>query len=186
VSVLSGGGLVGLSFLAEQYAVYALHTEPGRFSGGEWAAWLATWAWAPTYLAAFTLLPLFFPDGRLPSPRWRPLLWAVAACIVVTSLSAALAPGNLTSAGVDNPLGVRWMPELRGWGEGVCLFVLAPLCLWALLSRYRRSSAVVRSQLKGVVVAVALVVAGPITALALGSGPLGTAWGPPRSLTGPG
>jgi two-component system, NarL family, sensor kinase len=36
------------------------------------ASWLSQWAWWPP-LGLITLALLVFPDGRLPSPRWRPV-----------------------------------------------------------------------------------------------------------------
>ena len=55
-------------------------------------------------------LPLLFPHGRLPSPRWRPVLWLAAADLVLGASSAALLPGELAPVqptGIDNPLGVE-------------------------------------------------------------------------------
>lgn len=163
--VFSAGGLAAVSFFAEQYAVYALLAEPGRLPGGEWAAWLATWAWVPAYLGAFTLLPLLFPDGRLPSPHWRPVLWVVVACIAGTAVSVALAPENLTSPAPRNPLGIKAVPELGWVGVAICIFLLAPLCLTATVVRYRRSLQVARLQLNSFVVAAGVAVSVPLAAL---------------------
>ncbi len=165
--VFCAGGLAAVSFFAEQYAVYALLAEPGGLPAGEWAAWVATWTWVPAYLGAFTLLPLLFPDGRLPSPRWRPVLWVVLACIGGTALSAALAPESLTSPATHNPLAVKAVPELGWAGTAACIFVLAPVCLAALVSRYRRSLGAARLQLKPFVVATAVAVSVPLVALQL-------------------
>ena len=56
------------------------------------------------------VLPLLFPDGRLLSPRWRPVLWLAVADVVLSVSSAMLMPGPLElqqSSGIDNPLGVE-------------------------------------------------------------------------------
>ena len=165
--VFLAGGLSAAAFLCEQYAVYAIHVEPGRLGGGTWAAWLSTWAWAPGYLAALTLLPLLFPDGRPPSPRWRPVMWAVAAGIAVTTLAAALSTENLASPAPGNPLGVAGLADVRGVGEAALLFVMAPLCLAGLVLRHLRSPAAVRAQLSGCVAAMALAVLVPLAGLVL-------------------
>ena len=165
--LFSAAGVSAVSFFAEQYAVYALIANPGRLPAGEWAAWLATWSWAPAYLGVFTLLPLLFPDGRVTAPGWRPLLWAAAAAIAVTAVFLALAPENLTSPAVHNPMGVRGVPAWGGIGLAVSMFVLAPLAVVSLISRYRRAQGVARRQLSGVTLAFVVAVAVPLAALGL-------------------
>ena len=44
--------------------------------------WLSTWVWMAGIGPAATFGLLLFPDGRLPSPRWRPFAWFAAAAIV--------------------------------------------------------------------------------------------------------
>ena len=65
-----------LWFFAHEYAIYALVTRPGILPGGVWLAWLQGWtAFIIWSLMFFSLL--LFPTGRLPSPRWRPVAWAM-------------------------------------------------------------------------------------------------------------
>jgi hypothetical protein len=68
------GLAVGFNGLAGGYAEYWLVSGRGSRSLGETAAWFGTWAWT-AQLVALTFLLLLFPDGRLPSPRWRPMTW---------------------------------------------------------------------------------------------------------------
>ncbi len=165
--VLLAGGVSAAGFLCEQYAVYVIHAEPGRLGGGTWAAWVSTWAWAPPYLAALTLLPLLFPDGHPPSPRWRPVVWAVVAGIAATTLAAALSTEQLASPAPRNPLAVAGLADLRGVGEAALLFGMAPVCLAGLVLRHLRSPAAVRAQLAGCVAALAVAVSVPIAGLVL-------------------
>ena len=83
------GGLVlaavgGTSGLAD----YGLVVHPGEVPGAIWLAWVSQWTWAPELAVLFILLPLFYPSGRLPSPRWR----AVVAIGVALGSSVSM-PG---------------------------------------------------------------------------------------------
>src|SRR5215212_2604595 len=63
--------LILLGDFAEQYARYAVLQKPGSLPGGMAMAWLATWPLQVGFFLMFTVLLLLFPDGRLPSRRWR-------------------------------------------------------------------------------------------------------------------
>jgi len=74
--------LVGLSLaatmLTEQYALRGLVAAPGSLPAARLAGWLSQVTFALTFAPLF-FLALLFPDGRLPSPRWRPVFWAMFA-----------------------------------------------------------------------------------------------------------
>src|SRR4051794_5636466 len=69
--VLAGLGVAG------SYAAYAVLEDPGALPGGYWAVLINERAW-PALFAPVTLIAFVFPDGRVPSPRWRPFLTATA------------------------------------------------------------------------------------------------------------
>ena len=58
--------------VATPYADYAALEKPGALPGAEWAVLVHERAW-PTLFACITAIALVFPDGRLPSSRWRPV-----------------------------------------------------------------------------------------------------------------
>ena len=76
-----------------------------------WASWIA-----PVANALLTLALLFVPDGRLPSPRWRPVAWFVVASAILGAVTGLLAAGALVN-GQPNPLAVSGagdlLPQLR-------------------------------------------------------------------------
>ena len=98
-----------------------------------------------------TYLILLFPDGRLPSRRWRPLAWLSGAVIVSMTVGGILTPGKLEDLrGVRNPFGLEqylWVGDLA---QSVIL--LLPLCILAsvasLVLRFLRSSGEERAQIK--------------------------------------
>jgi hypothetical protein len=82
----------GLIIFGYEYATYVFRTAPGAAPGGELAAWVSQSAWAPALGLALCYVPLLFPDGRLPSRRWRPVAWLSAIPItVITVLTAVVA-----------------------------------------------------------------------------------------------
>jgi hypothetical protein len=114
-------------------------------------ALLYSWLWVPTVGLLGIYLILLFPDGRLPSRRWRPLAWLSGAVIVVESVVTFLMPGDLEGLRqVQNPFGLEGQPWLAtvGW----VVLPLIPLCMLAsalsLVLRYRRSGGEEREQIK--------------------------------------
>jgi len=88
------------------YAIYALLVVPGGLPGGLAAAWLSgTVSYVAQGLLPFVFL--LFPDGRLPSPGWRPAGWATGLAVAGLCLGAALGPGPLESFPFwNNPVGM--------------------------------------------------------------------------------
>jgi len=101
-----------------------------------------------------TFLILLYPDGHLPSPRWRPVAWLSAVTMLVVFLAVELDPGRLEESAVPtmaNPLGV----ESAGRVPTVVLTIFVPLlavcilaCAVALVRRFRHSHGIERLQLK--------------------------------------
>src|SRR5215218_11261007 len=85
------GVSTGLVVFGYEYASYGFRTAPGTAPGGGLAVWVSQWAWAPGLGLLLTFVPLLFPDGRLPSRRWRPVAWLSAIPIVVIPVLTAVA-----------------------------------------------------------------------------------------------
>jgi hypothetical protein len=107
-----------------------------------------------------TYVLLLFPDGRLPSRRWRPLAWLSGVVIMLLSFGVMLAPGQLGNlAGVRKPFGIEGADWLRV--GAYVLLPLVPLCMLAsalsLVLRYRRSGGEERQQIKWIAFAASVV-----------------------------
>ncbi|MBW3615599.1 MAG: GAF domain-containing sensor histidine kinase [Actinobacteria bacterium] len=160
--------VVAIAFFAEQYAVHSVFASTNRLPGDQWMGWLGAWVWVPGYLAIWTLLLLLFPDGRPPTPRWRPLVWATVALIATATVATAVTANGLDSPSLPNPVGLAQAPDIGGPLQATTVLVLAPLCLLGLLVRYRRTPPIERRPLKWFTAAAALVVSVPVVATVAG------------------
>lgn len=108
------------------------------------------------YVIAIVLVgvPLVFPDGQLPSPRYRWFAWLAVAAIATQSVASTLKPGPVGYGGLDNPFG---NPELTWLVAGLEMFanVAGAIALAgavaAVLGRFRGPSPIVRTQVKWLV-----------------------------------
>ncbi|MEX2032855.1 MAG: hypothetical protein WEA81_08305, partial [Dehalococcoidia bacterium] len=169
--------LGGSRHAAHTYATHGLITEPGSLPGAHLAAWWIGWTSTPSVVILLMLLPLLFPTGRPPSPRWRPLLWLVLATMVVGTLSSAFSPGPIQGAPeFANPLAVEIPVEIPA-SIGGSLFLTfigifmaaAVLSTASVVARYRHARGPERQQLKWFLFAFLLVIANLIVGSAAGA-----------------
>ncbi|HEX4941759.1 MAG TPA: sensor histidine kinase [Actinomycetota bacterium] len=172
---------VGLAFgwaqATQIYAEYTLRIDPGALPFGRLAAWVGTWVYAIVF-SALPLLALLFPSGRVASPRWRRVAWAVVAFASVAAIGTAFGPGSMeveTGFAVDNPLGLEALGpilELMGGIGWIGVLASIPVSIASLVLRFRRSQGEERQQIRWLVfVALAILVlllAAIATALILG------------------
>jgi hypothetical protein len=145
------GLTVGVGDLAYQYADQALFVS-NSLPGGEVAAWLQNLGLPPAF-GLLGIALLLFPDGRLPSRRWRPALWLALTGITLIVVGYALRPGPLDDPfqSVSNPLGVPGAFDVTDAASGFgWMFMGASVAFAAaaLVVRLRRSSGYERQQLK--------------------------------------
>jgi hypothetical protein len=161
--VFAGQGFAG------SYADYALVVRHGELAGVQTMAWFSSWIGEPSLLLSLALLFLLFPTGRLPSSRWRPVLWSVIGASATFYLVSALTPGPLLRhESIDNPIGIGGaVGDILGMLGTVALVVLLVASLAAailLILRLRRGSGQERQQLKWVVYPAALAAVGLVIA----------------------
>jgi hypothetical protein len=143
------GLLIGLTHFSAEYAIYTLLAAPESLPAGEAMAWILTWVWIPG-LGLSTFQFLLFPDGRLPSRRWRWFAWLSLLLILVGTISQAFAPGLVQGGdvgGIYNPLGVEGLPNVEKPIQTL-LFALMLISAASLFVRLVRASGVERQQLK--------------------------------------
>jgi hypothetical protein len=118
----------------------------------------------PMFLIVAVLL-LLFPDGHLPSPRWRWLIAFDAALVVLVVAGAPFRPGPFAYyPSLQNPLGDPSSPLLAEWSLAYALEIaVVGLAALSLVGRWRRGGPVERAQIKWVAVAGAILAAAMVT-----------------------
>jgi hypothetical protein len=154
----------GILIPGEEYAVYALLTNPGSLPLGAELAWLTEWIWAPGFGIILVFLPLLFPDGHPPSRRWRTVAWlgglSIGLICVLTSivLWPERGPTLLQLGGYAGEV-EEWRSAVSDWvlRLGGPMLLLAGLgAVISLVVRFRRARGDVRQQIKWFASAAAL------------------------------
>jgi signal transduction histidine kinase len=150
-----------LGELSRQYALYGGVTAPGSLPLAVPVAWFAYWLWGPAIAMGFALLPLLFPNGRLPAPIWRVALWLILLSMGFATVTMALQPGDEETPGLPNPLGV--LPPLDMDSPlasyfGFAWLGSALLALLSLADRFRRARGDERKQIQWLAFAVLVLV----------------------------
>jgi hypothetical protein len=167
---LAEGLLWAFLGMIESYGIYGL-ARPNSVPFPVAVYALGEWLWVPTVSLLAIYLVLLFPDGRLPSRRWRPLAWLSGAAIVLGGAGNGLAPGPIADfGGVRNPYGLEGQPWVAGAANAVLVVLL--VCILAsvlsLVLRYRRSLGEGRQQIKWIAFAATVVGFGFVSAMASG------------------
>jgi hypothetical protein len=124
--------LVAVSVVTGVYAGWARDRHP-HAPGAAAADWMSMWPWVAGLVAYALLVPLLFPDGRVPGPRWRLVLRADLGAIGLVAGLAAFA---------DSPPG----PVVAAAAGLVVLLITAGLA--SAVVRYRRADTIQRVQIR--------------------------------------
>ena len=148
-------------------ALYYEHSVlAGGWPGARWAAWLSNWASLPVFPTGLALFAfLLFPNGRLLSPRWRPVAWAAAVQVAVMVVLTLVDPTPIDVGGrfpkVSNLTGVRALGRRFDGAVGVLYLlgiVLIATAIASLVLRGRGAAARERQQVKLLAYAAALTI----------------------------
>ena len=168
--VLLSGPFAAIGLAADGWALRSFARAAGPLPLGTFAAWMANLILGSHLLfLVIGLLLLLFPDGRLPSPRWRWLLWYGAFVYGVLAVTAAL-----WSVDVTGIFSRRTLPSLLP-GQSAVQAVATPFlaiqltvvaaCVAALIMRFRRSRGDERQQLRWFVYTVTVVFAAVVVSI---------------------
>jgi hypothetical protein len=153
LSVSSLAWVIGGAML--EYGVYALLTAPGSLPAGAWMAWYGFGVRGGAFALIATFLPLIFPDGRLPSRRWRWAAWLAVSSLALFGVTALLGFGTSSQdyrlPFLHNPLGIELPAALSSLLSAIYpLVALAAEAAGAaaMVSRFRRAKGDERQQLK--------------------------------------
>jgi hypothetical protein len=140
--------IIAVAHLSAEYAIYALLARPNSLPAGEAFAWLASWVWILSIGCAVLSL-LLFPNGRLPSSRWRWLAWLSVLVTIAGAVWVALSPGVIGSLGsIRNPLGIEGLPNGYEPVQTIMTALLFVAAVSAFVQRLRRSRGIERQQIK--------------------------------------
>jgi hypothetical protein len=157
------GAALGLTLgnLAIEYAVYGLITHPGALPGASWAGTFGDWGRSTAFFLILTFLLLLFPTGRLPSPRWRGLIWLTVLGLAGQCVSTLFGRtysegGDLRLTPYPNPLGFLPTDAVNVVQTLSVVLLLGAVagCVASVVVRFRRAVGVERQQLKWLTVGV--------------------------------
>lgn len=143
------GNLIGRLFVAIGLSS-AVTVMAASYDRHGWPAWIEQWS-MPVSVGLLPFVVLVFPDGRLPSARWRPVRWAAGLGLVVTVIGLAwatrVAPGSLLDLSAPVPTSAESAFQVALAGLAL-LAVAALAAVGSLVVRWRRAGGEVRLQVK--------------------------------------
>jgi signal transduction histidine kinase len=151
--LLTAAALMGVGAAFTEAGIHGVVNAPGSVPAAGYLAAIGPGVEAAGLLIAVVGVPIVFPDGQLPSPRWRWLAWCALAAVAYLFLGNVISPHTNENrlAGWHSPLG---LPDRYGSvadalsAAGVLLAVAAAAgAVGGLITRWRRGGPLVRQQL---------------------------------------
>lgn len=151
--LLGGAAAMGAGEALTEAGVHGVVTAPGSVPGAAYLAAIGPGLRGLGWLIALVAVPVVFPDGRLPGPRWRWLAWCAAAAVTCLFLGNVLDPHAQENRLVhwQSPLGLPGRDAGAAdtiTAAGILLLIIAVAgAVAGLITRWRRGGQLVRQQL---------------------------------------
>jgi hypothetical protein len=151
--LLAAAAVMGVGLAFTEAGIHGVVTAPGSVPGAGYLAAIGPGLQAAGMLTAVVCVPVVFPDGHLPGPRWRWLAWSAGGAVTCLFLGNVLSPGTNENrlSGWHSPLG---LPARYGSiadtlsVAGILLAVIAVAgAIAGLAVRWRHGGPLVRQQL---------------------------------------
>ncbi|MGH2661648.1 MAG: histidine kinase [Actinomycetota bacterium] len=159
---LAGSVFIGLGVATGEYADRAVSLGP--LPATVWVLWINTWSWFVGLGLLLGFTPFLFPNGRLPSRRWRPLVWVAVGVFAFVIAAQAFRPGLVEGyRPYRNPLGIESAGGLIDAVLSIGYVVLGIVLVAGVVSlfvRMRKAGGEERRQIKWFVYAAGISVAG--------------------------
>lgn len=144
---------VGLAFalVCTGYLSVSVDRDGAPLPGALVAGWVLVWTTVPVVYGSAIFLLLLYPDGRLPSPRWRWVAWFATLVLVAATVASALTARELAPGAVNPFAATGRVADVVRVTEEVTNLLGLPLVLlagFALVLRLRRAQGDERLQLK--------------------------------------
>ena len=161
--------MLSIALASDSYTAYVVVTRGRPDALAVMGAWIGSWYWYLLLALVLIFMPLLFPDGRLPSRRWLPVLVLAGVgtvmMVILGALADTLSVNEAPGYEIDNPIGVeglRYVEDLPVFGVLTGLLIFSIVGAGAsVVVRFRRSRGVERQQMKWFVYAVALMLLVP-------------------------
>ena len=149
--LLAAGTLFAVGVFSGGYSAGSV-ASGGGWPMTAWFTWLANAVFVVPVVIVGAAVPAVFPDGHLPSPRWRWLAWLLVIGTALATVGPAFSPGPINdSKSIENPFGVPALEPYLAAINSVATLTALPAFLGAFAavgSRFRHGSSVERQQIK--------------------------------------
>jgi class 3 adenylate cyclase len=156
---LAVGFWQALNMFASGYSNLDFETARAHLPLAAELSWLAVWAWVPGFTLFTTLGVVLFPNGRLPSRRWWPVVALAAVALILQAVPTAIATWQYRGAQLEAAALLNGSPAPSGDAVlslaqvlqtvGQLVLLLAMIgSVAGLAARFRRSGGEERQQLK--------------------------------------